>query len=591
MSSASSPSPSPSTLPSPGAPAATATAATATATSTSGVRRRSVLKAGALAGAAAGTASLAGGTLAATAGTAAAAEGVFRHGVASGDPMSDRVILWTRVTPAPDAHPGSGRGVPVVVTWEISTDPGFGSVARSGSLVTDAGRDHTVKFDCTGLAPDRWYHYRFRALGQTSPVGRTRTAPADGAMPGSGRWRVGLVSCSNWEAGFFSAYRHLQARGDLDAIIEVGDYIYEYPTGEYAGKFGVIRPHEPRHEIVTLADYRTRLGQYRTDPDLQSLHGHVPWICTWDDHEVANDQWAGGAENHQPHEGAWSDRKNASSQAYFEWMPVRPDSLRDGGMLYRRLRWGALAELSMLDLRSYRTEQPSRFDGAGIDGPTGTITGAEQMEWLTRGIATSGARWNVIGNSVMVTPVLLPPLEPRTTAALTELMGIPREGIPFAPDMWDGYTADRRRLLDAIRAKGTRNTVFLTGDIHTSWACEVPVEPANYPGAGVAAVEFVGTSVTSINIDELLSVGGVILPEGNPASLTAQAALVGTNRHVRWVDLDRHGFVVVEFTQDFAHADYWAVVAREDPATGAYPMASWRTRHGTDTLEPAGLLP
>ncbi|MCT1516819.1 alkaline phosphatase D family protein [Dietzia cercidiphylli] len=549
-------------------------------TSPTGLDRRTVLKAGALAGAAAGTSALAGRSA-----VASADVGVFRHGVASGDPMPDRVILWTRVTPAPDAVPGSGRGAPVAVSWEISLDPGFSQVVRSGSVVTDAGRDHTVKFDCTGLAPDRWYHYRFRALGQTSPTGRTRTAPAHGALPATGRWRIGVVSCSNWEAGYFSGYRHLEARGDLDAIVELGDYIYEYGRGEYTSKFGAVRPHDPPHDIVTLADYRIRLAQYRTDPDLQSLHAHVPWIVTWDDHELANDNWSDGAENHHPHQGPFSDRKAASSQAYFEWMPVRPESLRDGGHLYRRLRWGSLAEISMLDLRSYRTEGPDRFDGHAID-VTGTMTGAAQFDWLARGLSSSTARWNVIGNSVMITPVLLPPLEPQTTAALTELLGVPREGITYNPDQWDGYAGERRRLMEVIRAAGTRNTVFLTGDIHTSWANEVPFEPANYPGAGVGAIEFVTPSITSNNIDDMVN-----LPEGNPLSQTAQGALTQVNRHVRWVDLDRHGFTVVEFTTDFAHADYWALVAREDPASGAYPIASWRVRHGTDQLEPAGLLP
>ena len=555
-----------------------------------GLDRRTLLKAGAIAGAAAGTTALAGRSAVASAavpgggGGGPAADGAFRHGVASGDPMPDRVILWTRVTPAPHAVPGSGIGDPVVVSWDVALDPGFATIVRSGSLVTDAGRDHTVKFDCTGLAPDRWYHYRFRALGQTSATGRTRTAPADGALPATGRWRIGVVSCSNWEAGFFSGYRHLEARGDLDAIVELGDYIYEYGRDEYTGKFGAVRPHDPPHDIVTLADYRIRLAQYRTDPDLQSLHAHVPWIVTWDDHELANDSWANGAENHEPHQGPYSDRKAASSQAYFEWMPVRPESLRDGGHLYRRLRWGSLAELSMLDLRSYRSEGPSMFDGRAID-VTGTMTGAEQFDWLARGLSSSNARWNVIGNSVMITPVLLPPLEPRTTAALTELLGIPREGLTYNADQWDGYAGERRRLLEVLREAGTRNTVFLTGDIHTSWACEVPFEPADYPGAGVGAIEFVTPSITSNNIDDMVK-----LPEGNALSQTAQGALTGVNRHVRWVDLDRHGFTVVEFTTDYAHADYWALVAREDPNSGAYPLASWRTRHGTDQLEPAGPL-
>lgn len=546
----------------------------------SGLDRRTVLKAGALAGAAAGTTAFVG-----RAAVAGADEGAFQHGVASGDPMADRVILWTRVTPSPEAGPGSGLGAPVVVSWEVALDPEFATIVRAGSVVADASGDHTVKFDCTGLAPDRWYHYRFRALGQTSRTGRTRTAPADGSLPASGRWRIGVVSCANWEAGFFSAYRHVEARGDLDAVVELGDYIYEYQRGEYTGKHGAVRDHEPPHEIVSLADYRIRLAQYHTDPDLQSLHAHVPWICTWDDHEVANDAWAHGAENHQPHEGSWDDRKNASAQAYFEWMPVRPDSLRDGGHLYRRLRWGSLVEISMLDLRSYRTETPGRFDGHTTD-VAGTMTGTTQFDWLARGLGSSTARWNVIGNSVMITPVLLPPLEPRTTAALTELLGVPREGITYNPDQWDGYAGERRRLLEVIREAGNRNTVFLTGDIHTSWACEVPFEPANYPGAGVGAIEFVTSSITSNNIDDMVG-----LPEGNGLSQTAQGALTGVNQHVRWVDLDRHGFTVLEFTTDYAHADYWAITAREDPAAGAYPIASWRVRHGTDRLEPAGLLP
>lgn len=549
-----------------------------------GPNRRTVLKAGglagALAGATVGTSALTGGSA-----VAGAQEGVFRHGVASGDPMADRVILWTRVTPTPDAVPGSGRGGVVVVTWEVSGDPTFATVARSGTVTTDAGRDHTVKLDCTGLAPDTWYHYRFRALGQTSRVGRTRTAPADGAMPASGRWRAGVVSCSNWEAGYFSGYRHLHARGDLDVVIELGDYIYEYPHGEYAGKHGAVRTHDPLHEIVTLADYRTRLGQYHTDPDLQDLHAHVPWICTWDDHELANDAWSGGAENHQPHEGAWSDRKAAGSQAYFEWMPIRPDSLRDGGVLYRRLRWGALAELNMLDLRSYRSAAPSRFDGRAID-QTGTMTGAEQFDWLTRGLASSTARWNVIGNSVMVSPVLIPPLDHRTMGALTELLGLPREGITYNADQWDGYAGERRRLFDVIRSTGNRNHVFLTGDIHTAWANEVPTDPADYPGAGTGAVEFVTPSITSNNIDEMLS-----LPEGNGLSVAAQSALMGVNHHVRWVDLDRHGYTVVEFTSDYAHADYWALNDITQPGSGAYPMHSWRSPHGTDRIEPAAPLP
>ncbi|MGW8592176.1 alkaline phosphatase D family protein [Dietzia sp. NPDC055877] len=573
-------------------PSSPASSSTPSGRAATGLNRRTVLRAGALAGAAVGTGAFAG--QAATAGAAVpvgagapagGAVAAFQHGVASGDPMADRVILWTRVTPSAEAAPGSGIGDAVVVEWEVSPDPSFVTITASGSVTTDAGRDHTVKFDATGLAPDSWYHYRFRALGQTSPVGRTRTAPADGAMPASGRWRTGVVSCSNWEAGYFAGYRHLTQRGDLDVVIELGDYIYEYERGGYTAKFGAVRPHDPPHEIVTLADYRIRMAQYHTDPDLQSLHAHVPWICTWDDHELANDAWEHGAENHQPHEGSWADRKAAGSQAYFEWMPIRPDSLRDGGFLYRRLRWGALAELNMLDLRSYRTESPGRFDGRAVD-QTGTMTGAEQFDWLARGLGSSTARWNVIGNSVMVAPVLIPPLDNRTMSAMTELLSMPREGITYNSDQWDGYAGERRRLFEVIRATGNRNFVFLTGDIHSSWVNEVPTDAADYPGAGTDAVEFVTPSITSNNVDDILG-----LPEGNGLSAAAQGALMGANHHIRWVDLDRHGYTVVEFTQDYAHADYWALHDHTRADSGAYPVHSWRTAHGTNQVAPAGPLP
>ncbi|HEY7722972.1 MAG TPA: alkaline phosphatase D family protein, partial [Pedococcus sp.] len=258
----------------------------------------------------------------ATAATPAPARGAtpFRHGVASGDPLPTSVVLWTRVTPTAESTPGSGAGPRVTVGWQVARDAAFTSTVASGSLATGPERDHTVKLDAKGLAPGSTYYYRFTVGRATSPVGRTRTAPAPSDSPA--RLRLALVSCSNWEAGYFSSYRHLAARDDLDAVLHMGDYVYEYGTGAYAhGRANrVVRPHEPAHETVTLADYRRRHAQYKTDPDLQALHARVPWVATWDDHESANDAWSGGAENHQPDtEGSYAARKAAAHQAYFEW--------------------------------------------------------------------------------------------------------------------------------------------------------------------------------------------------------------------------------------------------------------------------------
>ena len=265
---------------------------------------------------------------------------VFAHGVASGDPLPRGVVIWTRVTPTPAATPGSGRGPTVTVRWEVATDRGFRHVVRRGGFSTGPSRDHTVKVDVRGLKPATWYHYRFSYDGARSRVGRTRTAPRRGATPR--HLRFGVVSCSNLQAGWFSAYRHLARRDDLHAVLHLGDYLYEYAPGEYGmGQDNEdIRPHDPPREMVSIADYRRRHAQYKTDRDLQDLHAKYPWIITWDDHEVTNDQWRNGAENHQQNEGDYQKRRARAHRAFDEWMPLRMDGtadLRDGIRLFRRL--------------------------------------------------------------------------------------------------------------------------------------------------------------------------------------------------------------------------------------------------------------
>ncbi|NUS94354.1 MAG: alkaline phosphatase [Nocardia sp.] len=531
--------------------------------------RRTVLRAGAVTAAVAALP---------VAGVAAAGP-VFAHGVASGDPLPDGMILWTRVTVGPDAEPGSGAGAPAAVRWEIAEDPDFTDVVAAGSRTVDAGSDHTVKVDVGGLAPAHDYFYRFRALGETSPTGRTRTAPADSAAPA--RLRFGVVSCANWEAGYFAAYRHLAARDDLDAVIHLGDYLYEYAAGSPGGRAGAVRRHEPAHEIVSLTDYRIRHAQYKTDPDLMALHARVPFVCTWDDHESANNAWSGGAENHDPAtEGSWPDRRAASMRAYAEWMPVR---LRFGAgetQIYRRLRFGTLAELSMLDLRSYRDRQPA-LGTREADDPARTITGARQMEWLTAGLDSGSARWQVVGNSVMIAPLAFPPLDPDTTAAITQVFGIPRAG--FAPnvDQWDGYPADRHRLLRALTDRGAGDIVFLTGDIHSSWAADVPLEAARYPAGPTAGAEFVVPSVTSPGIGDMLPTAP------RTGSVALENSVRALNPHIRYTEIDSHGYGVVEIVPERVRMEWYYVGDITDPGTGVRLAAGWEQPYG-GRIHPAG---
>ncbi|CAL9430103.1 alkaline phosphatase D family protein [Streptomyces griseomycini] len=531
-------------------------------------RRRTVVKA------AAATAVLTGPLAASLPARAAAQAPAFLHGVASGDPLPDGVLLWTRVTPTPEAIPGSGLGPDTEVSWTVARDRAFTDVVAKGSTLATAASDHTVKADIRGLRPATDYWFRFSAGGTDSPVARTRTAPAaDAAVTGL---RFGVVSCSNWEAGRFSAYRHLAARGDLDAWLHLGDYVYEYGTGEYGARDRVVRPHAPAHEIVTLADYRVRHAQYKTDPDLQALHAKAPVIAIWDDHEIANDTWSGGAENHtEGAEGTWAARQAAAKRAYFEWMPVRPAL---AGTTYRRLRFGRLADLSLLDLRSFRSPQVSLGDGE-VDDPDRTLTGRAQLDWLKAGLTASDTTWRLVGTSVMISPFALGSLPAHLLKPLAELLGLPREGLALNTDQWDGYTDDRRELLAHLRANAVRNTVFLTGDIHMAWANDVPVNAATYPLSPSAATEFVVTSVTSDNLDDIVKV-----PEGTVSAI-ASPLIKAANRHVRWVDTDRHGYGVLDITAERAQMDYYVLSDRTDPDATAEWARSYRTRSGTQKVE------
>jgi alkaline phosphatase D len=500
----------------------------------------------------------------------------FLHGVASGDPLPDGVLLWTRVTPTPDAVPGSGKGPDVTVGWQLAKDKSFGTVVARGTTTARASSDHTVKVDVRGLRPATDYFFRFTVDGVTSAVGRTRTTPAHNATGHAVRF--GVVSCANWESGWFSAYRHLAARTDLDAVLHLGDYIYEYAAGEYPEQKYVVRPHTPQHEITTLADYRGRHGNYKTDADLQALHAAHPVVAIWDDHEFANDAWSGGAENHTPGaEGAWAKRVAAAKQAYFEWMPVRTST---AGTTYRRLRFGKLADLHLLDLRSFRSQQSAVGNGQ-VDDPDRTVTGRAQLDWLKAGLASSDASWKLVGTSVMISPVAFGSVPAHLLGPLAELLGLPKEGLAINVDQWDGYTDDRRELLAHLRERSIANTVFLTGDIHMAWANDVPVKAATYPSSGSAATEFVVTSVTSDNVDDFLHVA----PQ--TVSLVAAGAIKAANRHVKWVDMDSHGYGVLDVTAERTQMDYYVISDKTDRAASARWARSYRTRSGSQKIERA----
>jgi len=436
-----------------------------------------------------------------------ASKQAFVHGVASGDPLTDRVILWTRVTPTDPA-------AAVEVEWVVGTDAALSKVVASGKASTDASRDFTVNVDATGLQPGVIYFYRFLALGGSSPVGRTRTAAASAA-----RLRLGVVSCASLAHGYFHAYRALAKQADLDVVLHLGDYIYEYGSNEY----GKARPYEPPTELLTLADYRTRYAQYRRDPDLQALHLQHPMIAVWDDHEIADNGWREGAENHQPDEGPWADRKAAAQQAYFEWMPIRPPA---PGRVWRSFSLGGLVDLLMLDTRYWGRDEQVDAKSASVKDPARSILGADQEAWVAEQLAGSKTAWRMIGQQVVLTQV--PDL--------------------FAGDSWSGYAPARARMFDAIGKAPGGNVVVLTGDIHSSWVNELTPDPKDATvydpatGKGAIGVEFVVPAVTS---------------PGGGAAAAVPETLAKENPNVRYVNFSNRGFVVLDVTAAAVQADFF----------------------------------
>ena len=437
------------------------------------------------------------GALVARSGSVGAASVHFTHGVASGDPLTDRVILWTRVMPVVQAGT-------VGVTWQVALDLAFKRIAAGGRTGTDAGSGYTVKVDATGLVPGTDYFYRFSAQGQTSPVGRTKTLPAGSVA----EFRMGVASCSNYPQGFFNAYRHM-ADTDLDVVLHLGDYIYEYHEGEYANDYALEvlkRNVQPAHEIVALEDYRARYALYRSDPDLQAVHQRHPFICVWDDHELTNDTWKEGAENHNEGEGDFAARLQSARQAYHEWMPIRTHPQGNQGPIYRSFAIGELADLIMLDTRVEGRDQGLSYiddmiySASGDDSPASLspdapaflaeklndprrhLLGEKQEKWLSQMVTKSigrGATWQVLGQQILMSKVGIPGMDPTALEALD----IPQEerdyidlfqtlgaqGLPLNLDAWDGYPVSRDRVTAMLADTGA-NTVVLAGDTHNAWA-------------------------------------------------------------------------------------------------------------------------
>ncbi|MCI1255453.1 MAG: alkaline phosphatase D family protein [Corynebacterium provencense] len=519
----------------------------------------------------------------------------FLHSVASGDPLPDAVVLWTRVTPSPDAVPGSGLGSPVTVKWEVSTSPGFTETVNSGEVTTDASADHTVKVDATGLQPSTDYFYRFTvvdgpATGTVSRTGRARTAPAVGADPGS--LRFGVCSCANYEAGYFRAYREMADRDDLEFTLHLGDFTYEYATGEYGAMHETtVRRVQPANRTTSLSDYRIRQGHYHRDADLADLLAARPLIAIWDDHEFADNTWRDGATGNSIEPGDdFAAMKAAATQAYLEWMPLR------GVPAQRHLRFGTLAELIIPDLRSYRDEQqeiPAAWRGSA--DPARTMMGRSQFDWFADVLTTSDTRWQLIGNEVMFAPMTLPDsLDPRIHDWLVEKTGIPADGLALNADQWDGYMAERQRIIDLIVGDGSvparGGVVFLTGDIHSSWAADIPANAGDWRlgrNTRAAATEFVTPSVTAASAFDGIATSPALDAPVAAVLSAGEQILRQVDNWFRYVDLSRHGYMAVDVDANRVQVDWH----HGDVLTPDAPLAwstSYQAVHGSPGARPVG---
>ena len=487
----------------------------------------------------------------------ALSRGVFTHGVASGDPLPDGVIIWTRFATAEAGNIG----------WEIADDENFTRIVQRGETRASFANDFCVKADVRGLQPGRPYFYRFVSASGPSPTGRTRTAPSGGVESLS----IAFFSCSNFSVGYFHAYGHAARRDDIDIAMHLGDYIYEYsnPNDAVPG-----RKAEPLTETIRLADYYQRYALAHTDPALLELRRLKPMSVVWDDHEIANNTWQGGAGNHQPAtEGAWTDRVAAASKAYFDWMPIRRPDPR-GPRVYRSFDWGDLARIVMLDTRYIGRSQQLEYrdfftalDAPGADGPAlarefrrtlddpnRTMMGAAQERWFADTLAQSkrnGQPWQVIAQQIVVGEQTAPPslarmLRPDASLNNKQFFDsrIGALGLPWNLDNWNGYPAARTRFLSSMAANAN-NAVVLGGDSHNCWVYDLPAPEANRR----AAIEFAGGSVTSTGFERSLV---------NAQPGEREREIRAANPTLAWCDITYRGDGAVKLTRQACEAEWIA---------------------------------
>lgn len=480
----------------------------------------------------------------------ALADSPFQVGIASGDPSPTGVVLWTRLAP----KPLEGGGMPdedVEVDWQVAEDEQFSKVVQKGTTVAKPGWAHSVHVEVDGLQPDRWYWYQFRAAGETSPKGRTRTTPALDATPE--RLKLAVASCQHWESGLYTAYEHM-LKDDVDLVLHLGDYIYEGP-----GSVGAKLRKHVGPKLFELFDYRNRHAQYKTDAALQAMHSAAPWLVAWDDHEFENN--CAGLNPQYPEKTTpekYKEQRVNAYQAYYEHMPLRIGSLPKGHemQLYRRIPYGKLAEFFVLDTRQYRTDQPNgdglKAPGDAVLDPNGTILGEAQRNWLFEQLAESKGKWNVLAQQVMM--------------ARVDFM--PGEGAMHSMDQWPGYEQDRRRVLKYLYDRKIANPVVLTGDIHSNWANEL-IADFDDLGSQSVATEFVGTSITS---------GG----DGSQESARSGKALA-ENPFVKFANAER-GYVRCQISPKEWKTDFQVVEYVSKPGAPAITRAAFVVEDGRPVL-------
>ncbi len=486
---------------------------------------------------------------------------LFAYGVASGDPLTDRVMIWTQIGSEEDSVP---------VSWKVARDPELSDVVVSGDAVAVAESDHTVHVDVTGLEPGVTYHYGFSAGGEDSPVGRTWTLRSD-----ADRLRFATCSCAKHNAGFFNAYGRIAERDDLDFLLHLGDYIYEMSNipakGQTPGA-DIGRDFDPLGECRTLDEYRARYRQYHRDPDVQALHLAIPIVPTLDDHELADGAWAGGSDAHDPKlHGSWDDRKAAAFQARWEWLPARRPDPADTTRAFRRIRVGDLADIFLIDIRS-RRDQPAL--GPAMSEPHRSMLGREQRDWLMGALDSSTAAWHLVGSPSIIHRTWCKDPSELLQTALLKLKLMDEDGEGPDEDQWDGYPAERDAVLEKFESLD--DVVVLSADIHVSVAAQL-----SRNGSPVAA-EITAPSLTSQNLDEKLK-----LEPRDKTIVASEKAFVEALEHVEWCEFSGHGYVVCDVDRERLRAEWWLVDGVLERLPGESMAAAYEVRRGSPALNRA----